>query len=136
MKSADDFNNQKTIYLAQHLGIEAIAVEHGFSHMRLPVKPHLLASNGYLHAGSVVTLADTASGIGCMASLPDGANSFTTIELKSNFTGTCREGAIVAKAKLMHAGRSTQLWDAQVCREDDGKAIAHFRCTQMLLYPK
>jgi uncharacterized protein (TIGR00369 family) len=98
------------------------------------VKPHLLAPNGFLHAGSVVTLADTACGCACIASLPEGAASFTTIELKSNHLGTARDGVIECVASAVHLGRTTQVWDAVVTEQGSGKTIALFRCTQMILY--
>ena len=105
-------------------------------HAELTVQPTHLAPNGYLHAGTVVTLADTACGYACIANLPEGASSFTTIELKSNFLGTAREGVIECEAKAVHAGRTTQVWDALVKHRDTGKLIATFRCTQMILWPK
>jgi len=104
--------------------------------MELPIRPELLAPNNYLHAGAVVTLADTAAGYGCLAHLPQGAESFTTIELKSNFLGTAREGGVVCEAKLVHGGKNTQVWDAVVTNEQTGKTMALFRCTQMILYAK
>lgn len=118
------------------LGIQIVGGNHGEVTARLEVKPHHLAPNGYLHAGSVITLADTAAGYACMATLPDGANSFTTIELKSNHLGTARDGAIACVAKPAHLGKTTQVWDVVVTNEASGKTIALFRCTQMILYPK
>jgi uncharacterized protein (TIGR00369 family) len=85
---------------------------------------------------SSVTLADTACGFGCVANLPEGAQNFTTIELKSNHLGTAREGTIAVSARMVHGGRTTQVWDATVTNKATGKAIALFRCTQMILYPK
>lgn len=105
-------------------------------HGRLAVREELLAPNGFLHAATVVGLLDTLSGYGTMANLPDGANGFTTVELKSNFLGTAREGALIGIARPQHIGRSTQVWDAEAVRESDGKRIALFRCTQMILWPK
>jgi uncharacterized protein (TIGR00369 family) len=84
----------------------------------------------------VVTLADTACGYACVAHLPEGAASFTTIELKSNHLGTAREGTVVATATVVHLGKTTQVWDATVRNKASGKTMALFRCTQMLLYPK
>lgn len=103
---------------------------------RLKVRPDLLAPNGYLHAASVIALADSLAGYGAMANLPDGAVGFTTIELKSNFLGTAREGVVLGEAVPVHAGRTTQVWDARAWREADGREIALFRCTQMVLYPR
>ena len=122
--------------LPGHLGIQITRVGGGEVAARLEVKPQLLAPNGYLHAGSVITLADTAAGYACAANLPEGAHSFTTIELKSNFLGTARDGAIACVAKSVHLGRTTQVWDAVVTHEQTGKTIALFRCTQMILFPK
>jgi uncharacterized protein (TIGR00369 family) len=95
-----------------------------------------MAPNGYLHAGTVVTLADTCAGYGCVANLPPGATGFTTIELKSNHLGTAKGGTIVASAKPVHLGKTTQVWDTIVTHKDSGKTIALFRCTQMILYAK
>jgi uncharacterized protein (TIGR00369 family) len=119
-----------------HLGLEVLAVGTTEVRIRMPVRPEFLAPNGFLHAGSVVTLADTACGYGTFESKPPEAESFTTIELKANFLGTAREGALLAVATLVHGGRTTQVWDAVVTHEDTGKKIAMFRCTQMILYPR
>jgi 1,4-dihydroxy-2-naphthoyl-CoA hydrolase len=122
--------------LPGYLGIEILRVADGEVAARLEIQPHLLAPNGYLHAGTVISLADTAAGYGCMANLPEGALGFTTLEIKSNHLGTAREGAIACVAKPAHRGRTTQVWDVEVVNEANGKTIALFRCTQMLLYQK
>jgi uncharacterized protein (TIGR00369 family) len=121
--------------LAAHLGIQLIEVRSGYLCAQLEIAPHHIAANGYLHAGSVVTLADTACGFGCFATLPEGANNFTTIELKSNFLRTTTAGTLRAEARLVHGGRRTQVWDATVY-DGQERALALFRCTQMILYPE
>lgn len=103
---------------------------------RLEVQEHHLAPNGYLHAATVIALADTICGYASMAFRAEGASGFTTIEVKSNFVGTATQGAICATATMLHGGRSTQVWEATVEDEGTGKPIAFFRCTQMMLYPK
>ena len=119
------------------LGLEWLEARKGFVRGRFTVAEHHMAPNGFLHAGSVITLADSACGYGCVISLPDGAANFTTVELKSNFLGTAKLGEIVAtEARLVHGGRMTQVWDAAVKNETTGKTTALFRCTQMVLYPK
>jgi 1,4-dihydroxy-2-naphthoyl-CoA hydrolase len=115
------------------LGIEVDLVEEGQVRMRLPLREELLAPNGYLHAATVVGLADSACGYGCIASLPEGAIGFTTIELKTNFLGTALEGTLSCESTLVHGGRTTQVWDATVT-DEAGKKLALFRCTQLLLY--
>lgn len=118
------------------LGLELVELGEGGSRMRCVVEQKHLASNGYLHAASIVALADTTAGYGCVANLPEGAIGFTTIELKSNHLGTLLEGALVAEGTLAHGGRTTQVWDVVVRAEATGKKIALFRCTQMILYPR
>jgi uncharacterized protein (TIGR00369 family) len=122
--------------LPGYMGIEWLHAEKGLMRARIAIQPHHLAPNGYLHAASVIALADTAAGYGCILALPEGAANFTTIELKSNFLGTAREGAVACEARLVHGGRQTQVWDATVTDEASGKTIALFRCTQMILRPK
>jgi 1,4-dihydroxy-2-naphthoyl-CoA hydrolase len=114
------------------LGIEVDDVANGVVQARLGVEEKHLAPNGFLHAGAVVALADTACGYGCILSLPDGATGFTTIELKTNFLRTTLAGTIGCEAKLAHGGRTTQIWDATVS-DADGRPMALFRCTQLVL---
>ncbi len=121
--------------LPQNLGIEFVEIAYGRLVLQMAVTEKHLAVNGYMHAGAVVTLADTSTGFGCIAHLPEGAVNFTTVELKSNFLGTATQGILRSEAELRHAGRSTQVWDATV-RTDAGKTVALFRCTQIILYAK
>ena len=118
------------------VGIEVLEVVPKLVRMRLTLRPEHLAPNGFLHAGVVVTLAVTAAGYGTIASLPDGGHNFTTIELKSNFFSTLREGALACTSTQLHGGRTTQVWDSLVTDEATGKTLASFRCTQLVMYPK
>jgi uncharacterized protein (TIGR00369 family) len=135
-RDAQHFNRFGAASLPGHLGIVVVEAGDGEVKLSMPVVPTVMAPNGYLHAGAVVTLADTASGYGCISSLPQGASGFTTIELKSNHMGTARDGHIDCTAKAAHRGRTTQVWDAVVTHRESGKTIALFRCTQMILYAK
>jgi len=134
MKTAEQFNDLGTGHLPGHLGIRITYVGGTEVRSELRVRKELMAPNGYLHAGTVITLADTSAGYGCVANLPPGATGFTTIELKSNHVGTARDGTIECVATAVHRGRTTQVWDAIVSHRETGRAIAMFRCTQMVLY--
>jgi uncharacterized protein (TIGR00369 family) len=118
------------------VGVNITAIADGEISGELAVRQELSAPNGYLHAASVIALADTLSGYGCVAHLPEGASGFTTLELKSNFLGTAHEGHLDCTARAVHLGRTTQVWDAPVVHRETGKAVALFRCTQMVLWPK
>jgi 1,4-dihydroxy-2-naphthoyl-CoA hydrolase len=119
--------------LPELIGFRTVALEQGLLRAELEIRSELLAPNGFLHAATVVCLADTACGYGCIAHLPPGAKNFTTVELKTNFLGTAREGKLRVLATGVHLGRSTQIWDATVTGPE-GKTTALFRCTQMVLY--
>ena len=136
MKTLDQLNARSQGTLPGLLGIEFTGIEPGRATSRLALRPELLAPNGYLHAAVIIAIADTTCGYGTFTDLPAGAQSFTTIELKSNFLGTAREGTIACVATRMHNGRTTQIWDAQVTNEASGKPIALFRCTQLIIYPR
>jgi 1,4-dihydroxy-2-naphthoyl-CoA hydrolase len=126
-----------------HVGFRVVEVAVGRVRAELDVAPHLHAPNGFLHAGVVVTLADTACGYGVRTCMPVGAKGFTTLELKSNFLGTALDGTIHVDATLVHGGRRTQVWDATVRSgpaasgsADVGaqRVLALFRCTQLILW--
>lgn len=127
------FNGRSEGFLPGLMGICILEVGQGRVLATLQIRKELHALNGFLHAGTVVTLADTACGYGCVAHLPAGANGFTTIELKSNHLGTALDGVIEAEVKAVHLGRSTQVWDATVKHQGSGRTLALFRCTQMIL---
>ena len=118
------------------IGVRFTAVAENRIDAELDIRSELLAPNGYLHAATVIALADTACGYGCLAHLPVGAENFTTIELKSNFLGTAREGTIACVATPAHLGNTTQVWDAVVADGARGRRIALFRCTQLILWPR
>ena len=136
MPDIADANRFGAGFLPGLLGI--VFLETGPQRVRaeLAVRQALMAPNGFLHAGTLVTLADTCAGYGCVCALPEGASGFTTVELKSNHLGTARDGMIECIATLAHAGRTTQVWDSVVTHRDSGKTLVLFRCTQMVLYPR
>jgi uncharacterized protein (TIGR00369 family) len=134
--TAAELNRMGADCLPGHLGVAITHADATEVRAEMAVAMKLMAPNGYLHAGSVVTLADTACGYACIVNLPEGATGFTTIELKSNFLGTAREGTLACVATAQHRGRTTQVWDAVVTHRETGKTVALFRCTQMILWPQ
>jgi uncharacterized protein (TIGR00369 family) len=115
------------------LGIEFAQAGDGSARARLALEEKHMAPNGYLHAGTVVGFADSACGYGCILSLPEGAVGFTTIELKTNFLRSAQPGTTIdCEATLVHGGRTTQLWDAAVT-DAEGRRMALFRATQLIL---
>ena len=133
MKTVEAFNQRLAGFFPAHLGIVFTSVEQNAVCAEFRVQPHLMAPNGYLHGGAVVSLADTCAGFACFANLPEGASGYTTAELKMNFVGTAMHGTIACVASPVHLGRSTQVWDAKVTHVESGRTLGVFRCTQMIL---
>ena len=131
--TAEDFNKFGVGSLPGLIGIDFISVTPELLQARTPVRPELLAPNGYLHAATVIALADTCAGYATVAHLPAGAKGFTTVELKSNFLGTAKEGRIRAECVADHLGRTTHVWSATVIGPT-GRKLALFRCTQLILF--
>lgn len=130
------FNGRNADHLPGLVGLQILSMTPQGVDSRLEVRKDLMAPNGFLHAATVIALADTSCGYGCVANLPQGASGFTTLELKANFLGTTRDGAIACRATPVHLGRTTQVWDAVVTIEGTARKLALFRCTQMVLWPK
>jgi 1,4-dihydroxy-2-naphthoyl-CoA hydrolase len=129
----EQFNTQWQAHLPGHLGIVVTHVAPGELHAEMAVVPQIASPDGHLHAGSVAALAVHAAGCGCVADLPPGTAGFTMLEFKANHLSSPRDGRVLCVARRVHGGRSTQVWDVEVTHAESGKAVALFRCTQMLL---
>lgn len=136
MPTAREYNDMRKGTWVGDLGIEITDVQPGMVRAEVKVRKELLSPNGFLHAASVIALADSLCGSATMENLPKGARGYTTIELKANLVGTARDGVIECEATLAHGGRTTQVWDAKVIAKQSGKTIALFRCTQLIMYPE
>ena len=94
---------------------------------------HLNPAHTSCHAATMVAIADTACGWGCLAHLPNNAKSFTTVDLNCNLLRAVTSGVITCEASLLHGGRTIQIWDA-IVQCESGKRVAAFRCTELILY--
>jgi len=130
------FNHFGREHFPGFVGLAVTEVAEGLLKGELALRKALLAPNGYLHAGAIVTFADTLAGYGCIAHLPGNAQNFTTVELKANFLNTAAEGMLYGEARAVHLGRTTQVWDAVVSHGEERRKLALFRCTQLVLYPR
>jgi uncharacterized protein (TIGR00369 family) len=113
---------------AREFAADAIVLE-------LEWRPELCTSNGILHGGVIMTLADSA-GAGCaFLNLPDGAIGTSTIESKTNFLGAVRGGSVTARSNALHVGSTTIVVETEV-RDDTGRLVAKVTQTQAVLRPR
>ena len=132
--SVADLNRANGGKLPEYLGLVVTEVGEGRVVGRFTVRPDLVSHTGYLLAGVGLTLADLLCAYGVSSAWPEDAKSFTTAEVKCNFIGTALEGEVEITASLIHGGRTTQLWDAEIVSLASGKRMALFRATQIILY--
>ena len=133
--SVERLNASNRGKLPDWLGLVVRDVADGRVEGRFPVTPALIAPNGFLFAGALLSVADLLCAYGVGTAWPEGATGFTTVEVKCNFLGTARDGEVSCVAQLIHGGRTTQVWDAEM-QDGAGWRVALFRCTQLLLYPR
>ncbi|MEM8901186.1 MAG: PaaI family thioesterase [Bacteroidota bacterium] len=133
--TVDQINSMAAEFFPGYLGIKAVDIRNNTVVGEMQVNRNHLAPNRYLHAGCVVTFADSLAGFSTQMNLPERAISFTTIELKSNFVRTIQEGVIQGHCEAEHLGKKTQIWRVTVSAKETGKKMAIFTCTQMILYP-
>lgn len=132
--AAIDAYRQHSESLPALLGIEMNSVGNQVISVSLEVTSHHLnPAHTSCHAATMVAIADTACGWGCVAHLPDNARSFTTVDLNCNLLRAVTSGVITCEASLLHGGRTTQIWDA-IVQSENGKRVAAFRCTELILY--
>jgi 1,4-dihydroxy-2-naphthoyl-CoA hydrolase len=129
----EQFHTRQMGTLPDRYGARVTGLQEGAMQMQLEIQPWMMAPNGFLHAASVIMLADTCAGYATMAHLPEGAKGFTTIELKTNFLGTSKSGVMRTEVVAEHLGRTTHVWSATVFNAE-GRKMALFRCTQMILW--
>jgi uncharacterized protein (TIGR00369 family) len=129
----DSLHQRQVDTLPGRFGLKVTEIVEGRMRASLELQPWMMAPNGFLHAATVILLADSTAGYACIAHLPEGSKGFTTVELKSNFLGTAKSGVLATEAVAEHLGRTTQVWSATVY-SPEGKKMALFRCTQMVLW--
>ena len=129
----DYFNELSKNHFPELLGINITHIKEGNMKAEMSVQKAFFAPNGYLHAGSIVTFADTIAGYSSLAHLPLEGKSFTTLELKSNFTGAIKTGKLECESIAEHLGRTTHVWRVIVNDMASKKRIAVFSCTQLII---
>ena len=134
-RTAEEFNEVSKGMFPDLCDVRITHLAPGESKGEMTISKKHLNAGGFMHGAAVIALVDSVTGGGSRVSCPEGALGATTIELKCNFMGTATEGTVYATGRMLHGGRTTQVWDAEVV-DDRGRMIAAFRCTQMVLWPR
>jgi uncharacterized protein (TIGR00369 family) len=100
---------------------------------KMKVRPEMCIGGSILHGGAIMSFADTLGAFGAMHVLPEGGKGTTTVESKTNFLGSAKEGETVfAHCTPVHVGRRTSVWQTKITTEA-GRNVALVTQTQMVL---
>src|SRR6266542_2307318 len=91
-------------------------------------------TGGALHGGALMALADTTGGLCAFMNLPEGATGTTTIESKTNFLRTVRQGHVDAISVPLHAGRTMIVIETDLLNAE-GRRVAKALQSQAVLRP-
>ena len=118
---------------AQLLGLRVIEATAERVRGELVVRAELCTSNGVMHGGAIMALADSLGAIGAVLALPEGAGGTTTIESKTNFLAPASQGiAVMAETTAVSTGRRVSVWQTRITRPD-GRVVALVTQTQLVL---
>src|SRR6478609_2782638 len=95
------------------IGAELVSVAPGAVQISLPYRADLTQQNGYLHAGIVTTIADSACGYAAYSLMPAGAGVLS-VEFKVNLLRPAHGESFVARAEVIKAGRTLSVVRADV----------------------
>lgn len=118
--------------LARHLGIVFTQRGEDFVQARMPVDTRTRQPAGLLHGGASVALAETAMSAGAAWTLDSARFLVVGLEINANQLKGVRQGFVVATARPLHRGRSTQVWACDI-RDDGGALVCAARMTVSVL---
>jgi uncharacterized protein (TIGR00369 family) len=114
------------------LGVKLVSVSEDRVVAELKVRPDLCTTGGVMHGGAYMAFADTLGAVGTVMSLPQGART-TTTDSSTKFIAAAKvETVVTGEAVALHRGRTTQVWQTTV-RRDDGKLCAVVTQTQLVI---
>ena len=119
------------------LGAEIAHVAPGEVDLRMPYRPELTQQHGYLHAGIVTTLADSAAGYAAYTLMPPDAEVLS-VEFKVNLMAPATGQGFVARGRVKKAGRTLTIVTADVFATGGGeeRIVATMQGTMMTMRPR
>lgn len=125
-------NLPNTLMGELNMKYESVDLENGQVVMSMPVNAKVHQPMGLLHGGATAALAESVGSASSMIYLDAESQAAVGINLSCNHIRGKREGVVYAKAKLIHKGRSTHLWEIKV-EDEEGRLISDCRLTNMII---
>ncbi|GIO28607.1 hotdog fold thioesterase [Ornithinibacillus bavariensis] len=114
--------------LMESLGIKTLSLDKELVVMTMPVDHRTHQPLGYLHGGASVALAESAASVGACLHVDLEKFHVFGIEINANHIKSKRDGIVTAKARPVHVGKTTMVWEVDI-RDEDEKIICISRCT-------
>lgn len=118
--------------LMEALGIELTILEEGYVEATMPVEGRTKQPFGYLHGGASIALAETVASVGAYELLDKEKETCFGMEINANHIRAKKDGVVTAKAKVLHRGRTSQVWDIKIYDERE-KLVCVSRCTMAVV---
>jgi uncharacterized protein (TIGR00369 family) len=118
--------------LMETLEIEFVDVGEDFLAARMPVTQKVYQPEGILHGGATVALAETVGSAAVAVFNRDPGVITRGIEISANHVKSVKEGHVIATARPIHLGGTTQLWEIKVT-DDDNNLISLCKLTTITL---
>jgi len=118
--------------LAEHLGIEFLAVSPKLIKAKMPVDHRTVQPFGILHGGASVALAETLGSIAAQMNIDQEKNVAVGLDINANHIRSVNEGFVYGVATPMHIGRTVQVWEIKITNEDD-KLVCVSRLTVSII---
>ena len=118
--------------LMETLNIVYTAIGDDFLEAEMPVNSKVYQPDGVLHGGAMVALAESVGSAASMIFLDKEKYYIRGIEISANHVKSMREGVVKAKAKFLHKGRTTQVWDIKLTNEN-GQLISAVKLTTLAI---
>jgi uncharacterized protein (TIGR00369 family) len=119
------------------LGATLQSVEKGRAVIALPYSKHICQQHGFLHAGVITTIVDSACGYAALSMMPEGS-SVLTVEFKVNLMSPAKGERFVAEGRVVKAGRTLTVTQGEVIAFEGDKqsTVAIITATMMRLDAK
>lgn len=118
--------------LVNHLGIQFVEIGDDYLSATMPVDQRTTQPFGILHGGASVALAETIGSVAANMIVDTTKQYCVGLEINANHLRSVREGFVTGTGRLLHHGRSTQVWQIEI-RDQNGKMTCVSRITLAVL---
>ena len=129
----DLINSMNKNTLMDQLGIECIELGEDYVISRMPVDKRTHQPMGLLHGGASAALIESIGSMGSTLLLDITKQHPVGIEINANHIGGIRSGHVIAKGKIVHAGKKTHLWQVDITEEGTNKLVCSGRLTVIII---